>query len=107
MGFLFLFFYTAFQRFSIPYGGFDRLEDNILYNAIKMNMGESIYVNPDKSAVTSVIYPPAYILLVSILIPIFGIKIWLGRLISIISALFIGKRIFTIVKIMGFQNQSS
>ena len=98
MGFLFLFFYTSFQRFSISYGGFDRLEDNILYNAIKMNIGESIYVNPEKAAVTSVIYPPAYIFLVSTLIPIFGVKIWLGRLISIISALFIGKRIFTIVK---------
>ena len=60
MGFLFLFIYTSIQRFSIPYGGFDRLEDNILYNAIKMNMGEAIYVNPEKAPVTSVIYPPVF-----------------------------------------------
>ena len=95
-GFFFLYIYSISKRFLIPYGGLDRVEDNILYYAIKLSQGETIYGDPTKGPLDFVGYAPVFFYMLFPLIKIFGVKIWLGRAISIAASLLIGRRIFII-----------
>ena len=59
-GFFFLYIYSISKRFLIPYGGLDRVEDNILYYAIKLSQGETIYGDPTTGPINFVGYAPAF-----------------------------------------------
>jgi len=98
VGLFFFYLYAIFQRIQIPYGGLDRVEDNVLYIATQLSQGKTIYSNPAEGPLNFVGYGPVHFYLLVPLIKLFGTKIWLGRIVSIIASFFIGLRIFSITK---------
>lgn len=97
-GYLCLYLYAAYKNFIFPFEGKDCAEGNLIYHAIQLLNGKSIYVNCNTQPITSTVYPPVYQVIIAGLIKLFGVKVYLGRLISIIASFLIGWFIYKIVK---------
>jgi hypothetical protein len=88
--------WAIFMHLPFPYEFRETLGGHIMYNSYLISQGENPFVDPREQVSTGLHYTPGYDLLVAPLIRVFGLEMWIGRMVSIIATLIIYVLLFRI-----------
>lgn len=78
-----IYFYSAAKVFPFPYEFKGFVGGNVMHNAWMLSQGKNFYVDPVKEPPVAGCYTPGLQFLIAPMIKVFGLKMWVGRLVAI------------------------
>lgn len=96
--FLVTYLYTSYNYLIFPYESKSQLEGILTYDAVKILSGKSPYADPYTEPMTSMLYPPGFMVIIAVAIYFLGLSIRIITILSFIASLLIGVVIYKIVK---------